>query len=187
MKKLANPASMQTVMISMTRIPMFAADANGELLSPKHTGHANAERGVATSASAIASRCFVFRWNRAAYTISPAAAMRQRTAAMAYVMSCCARYWLVAHAATNAAITIDSAMKTRWKILSDISMRGAHVVHGRANLVHVREERHEHEHDEEEHRQQQRAVDRLLFVAEMHEHAGHHRPFHHRDDERHRD
>ena len=60
MKKLANPVSTLTVMISMTRMLRFAADAIGESLWPKQTGHATAARGAATTISST-SRCFVLR------------------------------------------------------------------------------------------------------------------------------
>src|SRR6185503_13480072 len=49
MKNDAKAPRTPATMISMKRMPMFIASAIGESFSPKHTGHANAARGAATS------------------------------------------------------------------------------------------------------------------------------------------
>src|SRR5712692_6464250 len=49
--KAPNPASTPPVMMSMTRMAMFAAHAIGESFWPKQTGHASAARGAAAATS----------------------------------------------------------------------------------------------------------------------------------------
>ena len=182
--------------------PMLIAIASGESLWPKHTGHASAARGAASStivreqgphaATSASSSAETPRRRRPGS--APAAS---DTAATAHVPDIVLQPVLPRRPGREERGEHDrqrdeqqvkrtqrhvSAPRVRPRRAATCRRRRVPIV--RADRIHRREQRHEHQHDEEGDRQEQRPVDPLLLVIQVHEHGGDHRPLDARDDER---